>query len=211
MWSNCSRVCRLKTDAGGRVRQEEADAEPDVRRKLREYSFYSDVVPLLYGLCTVYLWKTLQIRLHKPSRNPWHLRWHFFSNVYRGLTEKFHLRLLTSWLGHTKDSTKPWQISESRAWLDILTLTWPLSTAVTAQLTSPTAPNEAQVIEPGYLALDGRRGVAKLGRVVLVISCHHRHQGAVRDVAKGDHLVKQGCETESYETIKAQITKIKQE
>lgn len=55
--------------------------------------------------------------------------------------------------------------------------------------TSAAAAHKAEVVESGNLVLDGSRGVAKLCRVVLIVSCHHRNQGAVWNVAEGDHLV----------------------
>lgn len=55
--------------------------------------------------------------------------------------------------------------------------------------TSSTAAHKAQVVESGYLVLDGGRGVAELSWVVLVVSGHHCYQSAIRDVAQGDHLV----------------------
>lgn len=57
--------------------------------------------------------------------------------------------------------------------------------------TSAATANEAQVIEASHLVLDGGGGVAQLGRVVLVVPRHHRHQGAVGNVAEGHHLVAQ--------------------
>lgn len=56
-------------------------------------------------------------------------------------------------------------------------------------ITSATAANEAQVVESGHLVLDGGRGVAKLSRVILIVARHHRYQGAIGDVAQGNHLV----------------------
>ena len=54
--------------------------------------------------------------------------------------------------------------------------------------TSPAAANKAQVVEARHPGLGGGRGVPQLGRVVLVVPRHHRHQGAVGDVAQGNHL-----------------------
>lgn len=48
--------------------------------------------------------------------------------------------------------------------------------------TSSTAANEAEVVESGHLVLNGRCGIAELCRVVLIVSRHHRYQGAIRDV-----------------------------
>lgn len=57
--------------------------------------------------------------------------------------------------------------------------------------TSAATADKAQVVEARHLVLDGGGGVAELGRVVLVVPRHHRHQGAVGNVAKGHHLVAQ--------------------
>ena len=57
-------------------------------------------------------------------------------------------------------------------------------------VTSSAAADEAQVVESGHPVLDGGRGVAELGRVVLVVSCHHRHQRAIGDVAQSHHLAR---------------------
>lgn len=54
--------------------------------------------------------------------------------------------------------------------------------------TSSAAAHKAQVVESGHLVLEGGRGVTKLSGEVLVVSRHHRNQGAVRGVAKGNHL-----------------------
>lgn len=70
-------------------------------------------------------------------------------------------------------------------------------------ITSPAAANETQVVESGHLVLDGGRGVTEFGGVVLIISRHDGYQGAVWDVAQGDHLTTRrrdvllNCATES--------------
>lgn len=61
-----------------------------------------------------------------------------------------------------------------------------------ALFTSPATANETQVVESGHLVLDGGRGVAEFGWIVLVISRHYRHQCAIRDVAQGNHLMTRG-------------------
>lgn len=57
--------------------------------------------------------------------------------------------------------------------------------------TSAATADKAQVVEARHLVLDGGGGVSQLGRVVLVVPRHHRHQGAVGNVAEGHHLVAQ--------------------
>lgn len=42
-------------------------------------------------------------------------------------------------------------------------------------LTSSTAAHESQVVESGDLVFDSGRGVAELGRVILIIPRHHGH------------------------------------
>lgn len=55
-------------------------------------------------------------------------------------------------------------------------------------LTSSAAAHEAEVVEAGHLVLHHARGVAQLGRVVLVVARHHRHHRPVGYVSQGDHL-----------------------
>lgn len=54
--------------------------------------------------------------------------------------------------------------------------------------TSSTPAHEAQVVEAGHLVLHHGRGVPQLGRVVLVVPGHHRHQGPVGHIPKSHHL-----------------------
>lgn len=54
--------------------------------------------------------------------------------------------------------------------------------------TSSTPAHEAQVVEAGHLVLHHGRGVPQLGRVVLVVSGHHRDQSAVGHVTKSHDL-----------------------
>lgn len=56
-------------------------------------------------------------------------------------------------------------------------------------ITSPAAAYETQVVESGHLVLDGGRGITELGWVVLIISRHYRHKGAIRHVTQGNHLM----------------------
>lgn len=55
-------------------------------------------------------------------------------------------------------------------------------------LTSSTPAYEAQVVKAGHLVLHHRRGVPQLGRVVLVVSGHHRDQSPVGHVTKSHDL-----------------------
>lgn len=55
-------------------------------------------------------------------------------------------------------------------------------------LTSSTPAHEAQVVEAGHLVLHHGRGVPQLGRVVLVVSGHHRDQGPVGHITKSHDL-----------------------
>lgn len=55
-------------------------------------------------------------------------------------------------------------------------------------LTSSAAADETQVVETCHLVLDGGRGVAEFGRIVLIVAGHHSDQRSVRDVTEGNHL-----------------------
>lgn len=55
--------------------------------------------------------------------------------------------------------------------------------------TSSAAAHKAEVVESGHLVLDCSCRIAKLCWVILIISCHHCNQGAIWNVAQGNHLV----------------------